>query len=220
MRNISDEKVIKITFFFSLFAHCLFLGLHGFNSSIPQPQKPENITVEIKIEKPPLLPKIDMMGNEKKLREIVKEELSEPEPEPKSQSEKEKIVEELEQQSEEIVVEETKPKPLPKEIVEVINPQEEAILRYQDMVKQKIESCRQYPSWARKRKFEGISYIVFTLLSNGVAEDIKFVHSSGFDVLDREAVSTVKRASPFKPIPEKFNCSRLTMEVAIVFQME
>jgi len=223
MRNISDENLIKITFVFSLLAHCLFLGMPGFNLSKPQAEKPDEISVQIDIEKPPLLPKIDIMGKEKKLKEIVKEKLpepeSEPEPEPEPQPEEEKIVEESEQQSEEIVIEEAKPVP-PKEIVEVINPQEEAILRYQDMIKQKIESHRKYPNWAKKQGFEGVSYITFTLLSSGIIYDIKIIHSSGFDVLDKEAISTVKRASPFKPIPEKFNCSSLTMEVALVFRLK
>ncbi len=187
----------------SLIGHCLFLGMPGINMISRQDKKPEDIVVRIEIEKPPLLPKIDVMGEEKKLKEIAKEEKL-PEPEP-------------EEQINEVMIE--KPEP-PKEIIEVINPQEEAMLRYQDMVKQKIESCRRYPSWAKKQGFEGVSYITFTLLSSGMIQGIKIIHSSGFDILDEEAVSTVKRASPFKPIPEKFNCSSLIMEVAIVFQLK
>jgi len=70
MKNISDENLIKITFLFSLLAHSLFLGMPGFNFGKPQPKDPEEISVRIKIEKPPLLPKIDVMGKEKKLKEI------------------------------------------------------------------------------------------------------------------------------------------------------
>ncbi len=224
MRNVFDEKIIKIAFFCSLLTHCLFLGMPRFNLNTRQAQKPEDITVEIKIEKPLLLPKIDVMGEEKKLKEIVKEELlpePEPEPEPKPQPEQEKIVEEPEpeKQVEEVMVEKPKPEP-PKKNVEVINPQEEAMFRYRDMVKQKIESYRRYPKWAKKQGLAGISYLAFTLLSNGMVQDIKLIHSSGFNILDKEAISTVRRASPFKPIPEKFNCSSLTMEVALVFQLK
>jgi len=230
MRNVFDERIIKITFLCSLLIHCLFLGMPGFNLDTRQVQKPKDITVEIKIEIPSLLPKIDVMGEEKKLKETVKKEdlpkpesklELEPEPESKPQPEEEKIAEELEleEQVEEVIVEKPKPEP-PKEIVKVINPQEEAMLRYQDMIKQKIESCRRYPNWAKKQGLEGISYLVFTLLSNGIIQDIKIIHSSGFDILDKEAISTVKRASPFKPIPLKFNCSSFIMEVALVFQLK
>ncbi len=220
MRTISDQNLIKITFIFSLLVHCLFLSMPGFNSNKPQPKNPEEISVQIEIEKPLLLPKIEVMGEEKKLKEIEKQEkLVEPNPESEPQPKEEKIVEELEQQSEEVVVEEAKPEP-PKEIVKVINPQEEAMLRYQDMIKQKIESHRKYPNWAKKQGFEGSVYLTFIVLSNGVAKNIKIIHSSGFDILDKEAISTVKRASPFKPIPEKFNCFSLRMGVALVFQLK
>ena len=223
MRNISDQNLIKISFFFSLLAHCFFLSMPGFNWSIPQPQQPENITVEIKIEKPPLLPKIDIMGEEKKLKEVVKEEkLPEPEPapEPEPQPEEEKNVEEPQpkEQIEDITVEQPRIEP-PQEIVEVINPQKEAMLRYQDIIKQKIESCRGYPSWAKKQGFEGSVYLKFTILSNGQAQDIKIIRSSGFNILDKEAVSTIKRVQLFPPIPEEMKVSSLTMEVSIVFTL-
>ncbi|MCD4779505.1 MAG: energy transducer TonB [Candidatus Omnitrophica bacterium] len=46
------------------------------------------------------------------------------------------------------------------------------------------------------------------------------MHSSGFKILDKEAISTVKRAAPFRPIPRKFNRSSLTIEVTLVFQLK
>ena len=200
MRNISDEKIIKITFLFSLFAHCLFLGMPGLNLNTSLVQKPEeDITVEIRIEKHPLLPKIDVMGQEKKLKIEDREQITE------DRKEQKHLLE---------------PEPEPEEQVEVINSQEKAMLRYQDMVKQKIESCRRYPNWAKKQGFEGVSYLTFILLSNGRIQDIKIIRSSGFDILDEEAVLTVKRAAPFRPIPEQFNCSNLTMEIALVFQLK
>jgi len=253
----SDEKIIKITFFFSLLAHCIVLGVPGFNFNKSHPEKTKQISVQIEIEKPPLLPKIDVMGEEKKLpaqanppsaeKQVIKEEkLPEPEPEPEPQPEEEEIVEELEQQSEEIVVEEPKPQfeeekiieepkfkeqiekeiikqPQPEpaqEFIEVINPQKEAMLRYQDIIKQKIESCRRYPSWAKRQGLEGRVYLAFVVLSNGAAKDIKIVQSSGFSILDKEAVSTVKRANPFPPIPEEMKVSSLSMEVSILFTLQ
>jgi len=200
---MQNNRAIKAAFLISLMGHCLFLGMPGINMVSHQDKLPEDVVVRIEIEKPPLLPDIDVMGEEKKLEEIVKEEeLPEPEPE---------------EQIEEVIIE--KPEP-PQEIVEVINPQEEAILRYQDMVKQRIEETRRYPSWAKRQGIEGVSHLIFTLLSNGAVQDIKLIKSSGFDILDKEAFSTVQRASPFKPIPMKFNCSTLTMEVALVFQLK
>jgi len=220
----SDEKIIKITFLFSLLVHCIVLRVPGFNFNKSHPEKTKQISVQIEIEKPPLLPKIDVMGEEKKLEEIEKhKKLVEPNPEPEPQPEEEKIVEEPELQPKEQIEKEIAEQPQPEpaqEIVEVINPQKEAMLRYQDMVKQKIESCRRYPNWAKKQGLEGTVYLAFVVLSSGVAKDIKIVQSSGFSILDKEAVSTVKRANPFPPIPEEMRVSSLSMEVSVVFTLQ
>ena len=219
---MQDSRAIRIAFVISLVGHCLFLGMPGTTILSHQHREPKDVVVRIEVEKPTLLPKIDVMGEEKKLREIIKEEeLSEIEPE---------------EQIEEVMVE--KPEP-PKEIVdhvrnfisndrkdgisngvEVINPQEEAMLRYQDMIKQKIESCRRYPNWAKKQGFEDSVYLTFIVLFSGQARDIKIIHSSGFAILDNEAVATIRRASPFLPIPKKFNRSQFKMEVAVVFKLK
>ena len=200
---MQSNRAIRTAFLISLMGHCLLLGMLGINIASHQDKQPEDVVVRVEIEKPSLLPKLDVMGEEKKLKEIVKEEKP-PEPEPEGQIN-------------EVMAE--KPEP-PKEIIEVINPQDEAMLRYQDMVKQRIEETRRYPLWAKRQGIEGVSYLIFTLLSDGAVQDIRIVRTSGFDILDEEAVSTVKRASPFKRIPEKFNCSSLAMEVALVFRLE
>lgn len=214
-----NDKVIRTAFTISLLAHGLLLGMPGFNLNKSQPEKPQEESLQIEIEKPPLLPKIDIMGEEKKLKEIIKEELPEPESEPEPQPEEEKIVEVSKPKEQSEIIEKSKPQPS-QEIVKVINPQDEAMLRYQDMVKQRIESCRRYPNRAKKQGLEGTVYLIFTILSNGKAENIRIIRSSGFNILDNEAISTVKRASPFPPIPEKFNCSRFKMEVSIVFRLK
>ncbi|HDZ76980.1 MAG TPA: energy transducer TonB [Candidatus Omnitrophica bacterium] len=200
---MQNNKAIKTAFLISLMGHCLFLGMPGINTILYQNKQPEDVVIRVEIEKYPLLPDINMMGEKKKLKEIAKEEKS---PEPK-----------LKEDFNEAMIEKSD---LSKEIIEVINPQDEAILRYQDMVKRKIQESRRYPPWAKKQEFEGISYLAFTLLSSGIIKDIRINRSSGFHILDKEAISTVKRASPFKPIPEKFNHSSLTIEVALVFQLE
>ena len=223
--TMPEDKAIKIAFVISLAVHCLFLGIPGFNLSKLQPKDPEEISVQIKIEKPPLLPKIDVMGEEKKLKQVIKKEEEPPKPEfesePEPQSEERKIIEELQpkEQIEEEIVKQPQPEP-PQEFVKVINPQEEAMLRYQDMVKQKIESCRRYPDWAKRQGIEGTVHLRFTILSNGQAKDIEIIHPSGFNILDKEALSTIKRAQPFPPIPPQLKTSFLTMEVSIVFILQ
>lgn len=173
-----NDKVLKTAFMISLSGHLLVLGMLGFDmnlSSQDKQEKVDDIIVTIEIERPPLLPripKIDTMGQEKKL-------------------------------------------PGPEEMV-----MEEPMLRYQDMVKQRIEGARRYPAWAKRQGIEGIVYINFTVLSNGVSQDIKVARSSGFTILDKEAARNVKRANPFPPIPENIKVSSIKMNVAIVYTLK
>ncbi len=248
-----NDRITMITFLVSLSGHLLFLGMPGFNLDAPPVQKPKDISIVLRMEIPPLLPEIRVLREEKKLKEMIEEELldpepepisepeSEPEPQPGSQPEPEPIPE---PQPEEVAIEEPlpepepepEPRPLPesqpeeivvdtplreprKEPVEVIDPQEEAMLRYQDMIRQRIEAHRRYPRWAKQQGFEGTVCLSFIVLESGQAKNIRIVRPSGFIILDNEAVSTVRRASPFPPIPKKLNRSQLDIEVAIAFRL-
>lgn len=202
-----SDRTIRAAFLISFAGHCLFLGAPGFNLRLPgETKKPEEVVVRIEIEKPPLLPRIDVMGEEKKLKEVV-EKLRQPEPAPKPQL-----------QPEEITIEDISKEPN-KDKVEVSDPDQEAMLRYQDMVKQKIEEARRYPSWAKGHGIEGAVYIYFTVLPGGLSQDIKIIHSSGFKILDEEAIQTIQRAGPFPSIPQEIGVSSVQMEVAIVFAL-
>lgn len=173
------DKVIRTTFLVSFIGHCLFLGMPGFNLNSFLTKNPEEITVRIQIERPPLLPKIDVMGQEKKLG------------------------------PEEIVIE----GPLEEESIE-------AMLRYQDMVKQRIEEARRYPIFAKRQGIEGTVHLSFIVLSNGISRDIKIIHSSASKILDEEAVATIKRVNLFPPFPKEIKTSFIQIEVSIVFTLQ
>jgi len=202
-----NDSIIKVAFIISLTGHCLLLGVTGFNFSSDLVKKPEDVMVRIEVEKPQIIPKIDVLGDEKKLQEIA-EVTEQPEPEPKP-----------EMQPEKIIVEETLKGPA-EEKVEVIDPTQEAMLRYQDMVKQEIESCRRYPYWAKRQRIEGTVAISFTVLPDGSARNTIVTSSSGYRILDDETIAMVNRASPFPPIPTDFDKSEFRMEVTVLFRLD
>ena len=202
-----NDRVVRIAFVISFVGHCLFLGMPGFNINPSQFKQPKDLMVKIEIEKPPLLPKIDVMGEEKKLKEVIeKPKPPRPELEP-------------EPQLEEVVIEKPLKEPI-EEMVEVVDPAQEAILRYQDMVKQRIEEVRKYPSWAKRQGIEGNVYLSFIVLSNGLSKDTEIIHPSGSKILDEEAVATIKRANPFPPIPKEITQDFVFIEVTIVFTLK
>jgi len=194
------NRVIRTTFIISLISHSLFLATPAFNIDTPKVERPKELILQIEIEKPSLLPKIERMGEKKKIKEIIKK----PEPE---------------RQVEEVALQEAIPQPV-KEKVEVLNPADEAMLRYQDMVKQKIEEVRRYPEWAKEQGIEGIAHLEFVILANGRGQEIKLIRSSGSKILDQEAIATIKRASPFPPHPKEIASSSIQMEVSLVFTLK
>ncbi len=95
----------------------------------------------------------------------------------------------------------------------------QAMLRYQDMVKQEIEAHRVYPPEARYRHIEGTVDVSFEILPDGRARDVRVMRSSGAGMLDREATATIRRASPFRAFPPEISRDSITIHVAIVFAL-
>ncbi|OQX84694.1 MAG: hypothetical protein B6D55_08610 [Candidatus Omnitrophica bacterium 4484_70.2] len=75
-------------------------------------------------------------------------------------------------------------------------------------------------NWGKKQGFEGGVHLKFTILSTGFAKDIKIIKSSGFNILDKEAVSTIKRFQLFPAISEEMKVSSLTMEGSVLFTLQ
>lgn len=192
------DRVIGTTFVISLISHGLFLAGPSFNLNTPKPEKPKEFTLQIEIEKPSLLPKTERMGEEKKIKEVIEN----PEPE---------------REVKEVALEKVKSA---KERVKVLTPSSEAMLRYQDMVKQRIEEARRYPDWAKEQGVEGAVHLSFIILANGNGQKIKLIRSSGSKILDQEAIATIKSASPFPPLPEEVASSSIQTEVSLVFTLK
>ncbi len=205
-----ENKLISAAFLISFSGHCLLLGVPGFNQRLPPEIKKAEDVHDIKISfeknRPALLPKIDIMGQEKRFKEVEQKPES-PKPELKPQSLLEQAI--VQQAPQERI----------EEKLEANSREKETMLRYQDMVKQRIEEARRYPLWAKKQGLEGITYLYFTILPNGIGRDIRVVRSSGSKILDEEAAATVKRASPFHPVPKEISSSSISMTVAIVFSL-
>jgi len=235
-----ENKVISITFLISVVGHLLFLGLPAeFKSSPSLPEKSRDLVVQIEVERPTLLPRIEKMGQEKKL---ISEASSQPpkaslakggkpatREETQPPSEKDEAIEgvvleqelKLDRNPEGIRREEPKERTtLAKERIGVIDPAQEAMLRYQDLVKQRIERVRRYPLWAKRQGFEGAVGLRFVILSSGYTRGAEVVRSSGFKILDQEAITTITRASPFPPLPSELGQDLASVEVTIVFKLK
>lgn len=58
-----------------------------------------------------------------------------------------------------------------------------------------------YPAIAREKGWTGQTRISFVVCEDGCVADIRVVTSSGYRMLDKNVIETIKRASPFPPPP-------------------
>ena len=158
---------------------------------IPLDQKPESETaITYQLEREIILPKEDKIEVEQKLAEPKKE---------------------IEPLPEEIRLQEDEPSQEKAE--------EEIILRYTDALKQRIQQVRQYPRWARRQEWEGTALLRFDVQSTGRMEDVQLIRSSGFEILDTEAMAAIRRAQPFPAFPDYLNQKKIKVQVSIHFQL-
>jgi len=77
-----------------------------------------------------------------------------------------------------------------------------------------------YPPYAVVRHIQGAVYIHFILGKNGTVLFSEVAKGSGFSVLDDAALSLVRRAQPFPPIPDRIRTDRIDGLLPIAFGIE
>lgn len=82
---------------------------------------------------------------------------------------------------------------------------------YMLKLKNKIEYIWRYPQAAAERGIQGDLLLSFTIHRDGGVSDVRVVSTSGYEILDLEAVRAIKEASPFAPLPDAWNEDRITI---------
>jgi protein TonB len=79
---------------------------------------------------------------------------------------------------------------------------------YRAMLANKIHAAKRYPRFAVMQRIEGSATVRFILDENGRLMNVEIEASSGFPILDEEAIAIIKRASPFPPPPSGLKSDR------------
>jgi protein TonB len=90
-----------------------------------------------------------------------------------------------------------------------LDTQEPKYVSYLSSVKRAIELEWEYPDMALRHGLQGKLVLEFTIHGDGNLMKTRIVRSSGFSILDKEAVRSVQTAAPFHPIPPWIGKSRL-----------
>jgi protein TonB len=96
---------------------------------------------------------------------------------------------------------------------------EDALQRFFSTIRRKIESKKKYPAAAQKAEIEGRAGVRMTILKDGQLEKAEIEESSGYDILDRAALRSVREAAPFPPIPEAARLDKVNVSIHLVFKL-
>jgi periplasmic protein TonB len=74
-----------------------------------------------------------------------------------------------------------------------------------------------YPEEAKQKGLEGKVLVAFVIMEDGTVKDIKIIASSGFELLDKSAVETIKVSAPFPKPPAH---AELRLPITYVIETE
>lgn len=92
-------------------------------------------------------------------------------------------------------------------------------ISYNRWLKIKVESVLRYPELAAISGYQGTLYIKFDIMKDGSLGDVELLKSSGYKILDDEALRAIRSAAPFQPLPEEWNLERYSIRAAVLFYL-
>lgn len=206
---------IQVCCLLSLAVHISAIGYGSFSAPQTQPpQKNREQEITFKITPPEYLPQVYKITEEKKITKAPAPEKPKQPPKPKPP----KQPPEPKQAVEENVKSVPKPPPPPCPC-KVDEERQKSMLRYQDSIKQKIQSNKKYPRWALRAKHQGSTSVIFSVLPSGAIKNLQLARPSGFKELDREALAAVQRSTPFSAFPEMLKEKEIRIKIDIVFSI-
>ncbi len=91
---------------------------------------------------------------------------------------------------------------------------------WQGLLLARLEQFKRYPEEARSRGQQGVSCLRFTMDRDGHVLSARIEKSSGFDLLDKEALALIQRAQPLPKPPPEIQGERLELAVPIQFFLD
>jgi protein TonB len=81
----------------------------------------------------------------------------------------------------------------------------------------RLEQFRRFPAAARRARQEGVCHVRFTIDRKGHVLASVLARTSGHELLDREAVTLVRRADPLPAPPPELQGETITLTVPVEF---
>jgi protein TonB len=83
-----------------------------------------------------------------------------------------------------------------------------------------IEKHKNYPRIAQMRGWQGEAIVELILDGSGKLKSKKIISSSGYEVLDKQALDMIEKAAPFPVPPEVLRSSQFSIKVPVPFKLQ
>jgi len=92
-------------------------------------------------------------------------------------------------------------------------------MSYNRWLKVKVESVLRYPELAAISGYQGTLYILFDIMKDGSLGRLEVLKSSGYKILDDEALRSIRDSAPFQPLPDEWNMKQYSIRAAVLFYL-
>ena len=92
-------------------------------------------------------------------------------------------------------------------------------ISYNRWLKIKVESVLKYPELAALSGLQGTLYIQFDIMKDGALGNLELLQSSGYKILDDEALRAIRTAAPFQPLPDGWKMDHYRIRAAVLFYL-
>jgi len=92
-------------------------------------------------------------------------------------------------------------------------------ISYNRWLKIKVENVLKYPELAALSGLQGTLYIQFDIMKDGSLGNLELLKSSGYKILDAEALRSIRDSAPFQPLPDSWAMERYTIRAAVLFYL-
>ncbi len=92
-------------------------------------------------------------------------------------------------------------------------------ISYNRWLKIKVESVLKYPEVAALSGYQGTLFIRFDIMKDGSLGELEILKSSGYKILDDEALRSIRASAPFQPLPDDWHMNRYSIRAAVIFYL-
>jgi protein TonB len=90
---------------------------------------------------------------------------------------------------------------------------------YKKQIAESLARHKHYPRMARARNWKGIAILQLDFSSDGRLDNYRLVRSSGYSILDDQAVQILVASLPLPRLPVPLEGNRLSLEIPVEFRL-